>query len=114
MAYTQCVTLVLRSIETTAGIAGKDFGEIRSLWPETAIAFPTADLVQLAAGRTNGLCPQADALVALAGRHVKWTSLAVQQQLIETDSHADYLIPRCLGTAASIRASLTPIYKDTF
>jgi len=30
-----------------------------------------------------------DALVALAGRHVKWTRLAVQQQLIEPDSHAD-------------------------
>jgi hypothetical protein len=40
----------LRSIETGAGIAGKDFGEIRGLWPETAIAFSTADLLH-AAGR---------------------------------------------------------------
>jgi len=30
--------------ETGAGIAGKDFGEIRGLWPETAIAFSTAEL----------------------------------------------------------------------
>jgi hypothetical protein len=29
----------------------------------------------------SGSSPQEDALVALAGRHVKWTSLAVQQQL---------------------------------
>jgi hypothetical protein len=40
----------LRSIDTSAGIAGKDFGEIRGLWPETAIAFSTAELLQLAAG----------------------------------------------------------------
>src|ERR1700678_1992466 len=37
-----CVTLVLRLIQSSAGIAGKDFGEIRGLWPETANAFPTA------------------------------------------------------------------------
>jgi hypothetical protein len=28
--------------KTSAGVAGKDFGEIRGLWPETANAFPTA------------------------------------------------------------------------
>jgi hypothetical protein len=33
----------------------------------------------------KGLLPQEDSLVALAGRHVKWTRLAVQQQLIEPD-----------------------------
>jgi hypothetical protein len=40
-------------------------------------------------GRKKGLLPQEDSLVALAGRHVKWTSLAVQQQSFETDSNAD-------------------------
>jgi hypothetical protein len=30
-----------------------------------------------------------DALVALAGRPVKWTGLAVQQQRFEPDSNAD-------------------------
>jgi hypothetical protein len=37
-----CAILALRLNKTSAGIAGKDFGEIRGLWPETAIAFPTA------------------------------------------------------------------------
>jgi hypothetical protein len=32
---------------------------------------------------------QEDALVALAGRPVKWTGLAVQQQRFEPDSNAD-------------------------
>jgi hypothetical protein len=53
-------------------------------------------------------------LVALAGRHVKWTSLAVQQQRFETDSNADQTKPRCLGIAASICALLTPLYKEHF
>jgi len=44
-------------------------------------------------------------LVALAGRHVKWTRLAVQQQRIETDSNADQQNLRCPGTTASFRAS---------
>jgi hypothetical protein len=37
----------------------------------------------------KGLFAQEDALVALAGRHVKWTRLAVQQQRFEPDSNAD-------------------------
>jgi hypothetical protein len=63
-----------------------------------------------------------DALVALAGRHVKWTSLAVQQQRFETDSNADlsenqvlrHLKSGCFGIAASICASSTPIDKEYF
>jgi hypothetical protein len=39
----------------------------------------------------------------------KWTCLAVQQQLIEPDSHADYSFYGANGTAASIRASFTQI-----
>jgi hypothetical protein len=78
---------------TSAGIAGKDFGEIRSLWPETVIAFPTADLLQVAVGPKKAFVPQEDALVALAGRHVKWTRLAVQQQRFEPDSNADQTKP---------------------
>jgi hypothetical protein len=58
--------------------------------------------------------PQEDSLVALAGRHVKWTSLAVQQQRFETDSNADQTKPRWFGIAASICASLTPIDKEHF
>ena len=52
---TKCVTLTLRLIETSAGITGKDFGEIRGLWPETVIAFSTADLLHVAAGQIDGL-----------------------------------------------------------
>ena len=107
-----CVTLVLRLTTTSAGIAGKDFGEIRSLWPETVIAFPTADLLQVAVGPQKAFVPQEDALVALAGRHVKWTRLAVQQQRFETDSNADQTKSWCFGIAASICASSTPIDKE--
>jgi hypothetical protein len=37
----------------------------------------------------DGLARSKYALDALAGRHVKWTRLAVQQQRFETDSNAD-------------------------
>jgi hypothetical protein len=83
-----CVTLVLRLIKSGAGIAGKDFGEIRGLWPETANAFPP-QLLHLALGYNKPDAALEDALVALAGRHVIWTRLAVQQQRFETDSNAD-------------------------
>src|ERR1035438_1419165 len=55
MTGSPCVTLVLRSTKTGAGIAGKDFGEIRGLWPETATTFPTADLLQFAFRPEKGL-----------------------------------------------------------
>jgi len=71
----------VRSTNVSAGIAGKDFGEIRSLWPETVIAFPTAPSTIWIPARWPILLE--DALVALAGRHVKWTRLAVQQQRFE-------------------------------
>jgi hypothetical protein len=98
----------LRSIETGAGIAGKDFGEIRGLWPETAIAFSTAELVQLAVGRKAPPRKKTRWLLWLEDTS-KWTCLAVQQQLIEPDSHADYSFYGANGTAASIRASFTQI-----
>jgi hypothetical protein len=105
-----CAILVLHSVQMSAGIAGKDFGEIRGLWPETANAFPTADPLQLAAGLKKWPhALQEDALVALAGRLVKWTRLAVQQQRFETDSNADQVKPWCFGIAASICALSTPI-----
>jgi hypothetical protein len=84
----------LRSIETGAGIAGKDFGEIRGLWPETAIAFSTAELVQLAAGPKQAHPRKKTRWLLWLEDTSKWTCLAVQQQLIEPDSHADY-ISRC-------------------
>jgi hypothetical protein len=75
------------------------------------IAFPTAD--SASGCRPNkGLCAAEDVLVALAGRHVKWTRLAVQQQRFETDSNADQTKRWCLGIAASICASSTPIDKE--
>jgi len=73
------------AFKTDAGIAGKDSMQDWSL-ARDCDASPTADLLHLVSGRKKGLSPQEDALVALAGRHVKWTSLAVQQQLIEPDS----------------------------
>jgi hypothetical protein len=76
------------------------------------IAFPTADLLQVAVGPQKAFVPQEDALVALAGRHVKWTRLAVQQQRFETDSNADQTKSWCFGIAASICASSTPIDKE--
>jgi hypothetical protein len=82
----------LRSIETSAGIAGKDFGEIRSLWPETAIAFPPQNLCNWAQDRPHTR-KKTRWLLWLEDTS-KWTCLAVQQQLIEPDSHADY-ISRC-------------------
>jgi hypothetical protein len=75
--------------KSSAGIAGKDFGEIRSLWPETVIAFSTAASINSFEPQTRPLFPREAALVALAGRHVKWTRLAVQQQRFEPDSNAD-------------------------
>jgi hypothetical protein len=47
-----------------------------------------ASAVRHLAGKKS-LSPQEDALVALAGRPVKWTGLAVQQQRFEPDSNAD-------------------------
>jgi hypothetical protein len=51
----------------------------------------------------NGSGPQTgphssheDSLVALAGRCVKWTRLAVQQQRFETDSNADQVKTKVL------------------
>jgi hypothetical protein len=38
--------LVLRSIKTGAGIAGKDFRAGFGVWPETARGLSTADLLQ--------------------------------------------------------------------
>jgi hypothetical protein len=93
----------------SAGIAGKDFGEIRGLWPETAIAFSTAELVQLAAGPKQAPPPQETRWLLWLEDTSKWTRLAVQQQLIEPDSHADYSFYGADGTAASIRASSTQI-----
>jgi hypothetical protein len=58
------------------------------------------------------LCQEEAALVALAGRHVKWTRLAVQQQRFEPDSNADQKKSWCSGIAASICASSTPIDKE--
>jgi hypothetical protein len=52
------------------------------------------------------------ALVALAGRCVKWTRLAVQQQRFEPDSNADQKKLWCFGIAASSCASSTPIDKE--
>jgi hypothetical protein len=105
MRATRYVILILRSNDLGAGIAGKDFGEIRGLWPETAIAFPPQLPQQMAQANEPNVAVE-DALVALAGRHVKWTRLAVQQQLIEPDSHADHSTSGANGTAASIRALL--------
>jgi hypothetical protein len=43
---TRCAILVLRSIKTDAGIAGKDFRAGYGVWPETARGLSTADLLQ--------------------------------------------------------------------
>lgn len=42
----ECAILVLRSIKTGAGIAGKDFRAGFGVWPETANRLSTADLLQ--------------------------------------------------------------------
>ena len=101
--------MILRSIETSAGIAGKDFGEIRGLWPETAIAFSTAELVQLAAGpkqahprkKTRWLLWLEDT----SNGRVSPCSSSSSNPI----SHADYLFQGANGTAASIRAPSTPL-----
>ena len=76
--------MILRSIETSAGIAGKDFGEILRSLARDCDCLSTQNLCNWLQAE-QGPAPQEDALVALAGRHVKWTRLAVQQQLIEPD-----------------------------
>jgi hypothetical protein len=86
----------LRSIETSAGIAGKDFRENDSEVSGQRLRLPFhRRTLQLARGPRRPLPPQEDALVALAGRHVKWTRLAVQQQLIEPDSQltTHFMVP---------------------
>jgi hypothetical protein len=62
----------------SAGIAGKDLGNIRGIWPETAIDLSTAS--SASGTKPHRVEREEDALVALAGRHVNVTSLAVQQQ----------------------------------
>ena len=81
----ECVTLVLRSIETSAGIAGKDFGEIlRSLARDCDCLFHRRTC---AIGcRPNKAPPRKKTRWLLWLEDTsKWTCLAVQQQLIEPD-----------------------------
>jgi len=78
------------------------------------LPFLTADLLQWHAGRKKGLLPQEDSLVALAGRHVKWTRLAVQQQRFETDSNADQTNPRVPWHRCIYLRFTSQIYKEHF
>jgi hypothetical protein len=107
----RCVILVLRSIDTSAGIAGKDFRENDSEVSGQRLRLPSPpqNFCNWLRPAKLGPIPQEEALVALAGRCVKWTRLAVQQQLIEPDSHADYSFTGAESTAASIRARPTTI-----
>jgi hypothetical protein len=102
----------LRSIESSAGIAGKDFGEIRGLWPETAIAFSTAELVQLAVGRT--------APPRKKTRWLLWLEDTSNGRVSPCSSSSSNPIAMLTtfqganGTAASICASTTSIDKENF
>jgi hypothetical protein len=84
----RCAILVLRLTKTSAGIAGKHSGRF-GVWPETANAAAHRSFCILTFWLNAKPVTQEDALVALAGRPVKWTGLAVQQQRFEPDSNAD-------------------------
>ena len=108
-----CVRLVLRLINTSAGIAGKDFGEIRSLWPETVIAFPTAPSAMDSG--TNCLP------IRMKTRWLLWLEDTSNGRVSPCSSSASNPIAMLIkrnygapGIAASICASSTPIDKEHF
>jgi len=68
----------MRSIETGAGIAGKLREQSKS-GQRLRLLFPPLFWSRLRVIQRPWVTRE-DALVALAGRHVNWTSLAVQQQ----------------------------------
>jgi hypothetical protein len=79
----------LRLIETGVGTAGKLRGNIPGLARDCERSSHRIPSVAASRTKTKPGAKREDVLVALAGRHVHWTSLAVQQQRFQKVSNAD-------------------------